>query len=1161
MKSLNEAMAAIGYRPADAAQEDPQDILEFINLKLAARGAPTFGDPDSYPILKLGRSLLEHIRVQSRAIADQLCPADRAIQGFLADYLREVAPHPDTVWIPTNTMVLERHGLARTLSLPPDRDHFTSSILNSYRVYQGICHNPSKDRRTTAGVFHIVEGGFAVPADKREVPKRAFASMLRAAAHPPRDLLRLPFTSTQPNQAELFVSLLLRPTVCPEVPGFIEEKSIEVRFFAPGTLVANLDFVESIFGNAGDPYQPKNDARIDLRHWSGHTGCVILAPHLTEMTKKALGLPHADEATSRQRRDGMCWSNEAELYNDGKAFKVTCRDHRGVIVTLIADNYFGYCKKEVKSHLSYAANLMGLCEEEHAGGALAFPSFDLGEDFEQSVFETRVKYRFADVVRQYGSMMNVQPNGYAIDKFYEDILYLPEDARIDLRKQEISWTHQQVPQTLRLQPERTYVMPSGYRVEMHRPQAGVRWRLVGTNPEGTFCHKPCTVSGGGKSEISKPVTDSMIYGPIVTYDFKRDFDMVEEIINRDFGDRYREPREPVRPSRPLLAQERSLGSAVRLLNPSLEYTDEYNAWVTSIPRHIRDLVLLVKRFYKPHWTDWRKRFSVDLVNGNPGYELKFRKQKLLSILIRVGFTEDESWRTFALRKDFYASHKLQMEDDITASLVVPKRHLSHLHPDLDQYAYKFARNVEYRLFQRPDEAIVRGYDKTAEADFSRHGNFFSNYEPLTLADARDMIEDTILFDQFSKPIRKVIRRFVNDGQPSYCVSTANPRLVNGVPSSNPRYLQNRLDLERPRGWHLAEVGARLFRRVPLDKAVLFPVNSVLPGRRNNPPDRALGIRPLAVYNPIHYQQWPELFMEFIASLTGKSPSTTGAGSEGALTKGPFNALPGIIDLNNALVSYLLTGNPCYTTSSGYIGPKYRFDHDISVLIPEVWSRMFIYEREPQYLISHGHLEKLDDFQHQGETILASRLGYRITNRFVNTFFGRIFSDPSSLFTEEMLKPELQSMDDYVDGIKNIVSTQQRIAQSYFDDGTIELACPPLRALLHVMSRGHFEGESIASPAIRRMFTREAMLESDWYQERLRAQQSVDRRLWKRHVAYLEEFLEDPSRSADAEQLSIGERLQYALRQLQQVDSQTYLQHIEGTLGADPAVLKVERHKS
>ena len=49
-----------------------------------------------------------------------------------------------------------------------------------------------------------------------------------------------------------------------------------------------------------------------------------------------------------------------------------------MIVTIIADNYFGYCKKEVKTQLSYSANLHGLCEEEHAGDALVYSSYDLG---------------------------------------------------------------------------------------------------------------------------------------------------------------------------------------------------------------------------------------------------------------------------------------------------------------------------------------------------------------------------------------------------------------------------------------------------------------------------------------------------------------------------------------------------------------------------------------------------------------------------------------------------------------------------------------------------------------------------------------------------------------------------------------------------------------
>lgn len=133
--------------------------------------------------------------------------------------------------------------------------------------------------------------------------------------------------------------------------------------------MCNLDFVEGIFGNAGDPYLPENDASLDPDSWTGHTGCVILAPHLTTMTKKSLGMPHYDDATERQRRDGQCWRHEDDLYNDGKAFKVCARDERGVIVTVIADNYFGYCKKEVKTQISYSANLLGGAEEEHSGGA------------------------------------------------------------------------------------------------------------------------------------------------------------------------------------------------------------------------------------------------------------------------------------------------------------------------------------------------------------------------------------------------------------------------------------------------------------------------------------------------------------------------------------------------------------------------------------------------------------------------------------------------------------------------------------------------------------------------------------------------------------------------------------------------------------------------
>ena len=628
-----------------------------------------------------------------------------------------------------------------------------------------------------------------------------------------------------------------------------------------------------------------------------------------------------------------------------------------------------------------------------------------------------------------------------------------------------------------------------------------------------------------------------------------------EILNRDFSNRYASPINPDKPGRPLLSLERSLGSVIRLLTPNPNYTPEYNAWVATIPTSVRDLVFIMKRFYKPDWeSDWTQRFSVDLVNGQPGRQLIYRRDRLVTQYLRVGFSEDGTWRTFSIRKDFAPAKKIQTEDDISASMVVPRDSVAGLHPDVRNPSLKFIKNCEYRLFQRPDDAIVRGYDKKTESDFSQGGLFFSNYEPIPRARVREMVKDAIRFEQFTSPLRKMLTAFDEAEHPEYVISSNQPRLVDGKPTKNPRYLQNRPDLEDPRAVYLANLGARFYRRLPLDAPVPMPVNSVLAGRRNNPPDEAAGIRALAVYNPIHYQELPELFMDFIASLTGKSPSTTGAGSEGALTKGPFNAILPIHDVNAALVSFLLTHYHGFTSAAGHIGRKYRVDHDISLLVPEVWSRMFIPEREPAYLIDNGYLEKIEDFEHGGKLSEASRLGYRITRSFVTTFFGRMFSAADTVFSEDMLRPELQSLEDFVDGLDNIIETQRTVALNYFKDGSIDAACPPLKALLHVMAYGDFEGKRITDPSIRALFTREALVSSDWYQARLDAKAAVDQALWKRHLDYLESFLTKTNYQGELKRLRIRERIEKAQAMLAHVSSPAYRTSLIGMVGADPALV-------
>jgi phosphoenolpyruvate carboxykinase (diphosphate) len=377
--------------------------------------------------------------------------------------------------------------------------------------------------------------------------------------------------------------------------------------------------------------------------------------------------------------------------------------------------------------------------------------------------------------------------------------------------------------------------------------------------------------------------------------------------------------------------------------------------------------------------------------------------------------------------------------------------------------------------------------------------------------------------------------------------------VEGKPSKNPRYLQLRPDLANPKDKYLAEMAARLHRRIPPNEPVLSPVGAVVPGRRNNPPDRSAKIRSLAVYNPIHYMELPELFMEYISSMTGKSPSTTGAGSEGALTKGPFNALPAIYDLNAALVSYLLTGHQGFVTAAGYIGPKTRVDHDVSLLIPELWSRMTEEERDPRSMIREGYLEKCTDFECEGKSVLASRLGYRITKEFVIHFFGRVFNHPHVVFTDEMLRPELQDTAVFVEGMDNIVATHKRVADHYFRDGTIEFACPPLKALLHIMANGSFEGKDLEHAEVRRMFTRDQLLASEWYRHRLEAKQRVDVSLWKRHIDHLERFLFRGHHTDDEYLLVAEDRLMDAREHLRRVSAPRYLEELTGALGAEPSL--------
>ena len=1136
-----------GRRSADAATINSAIALR---LELLGMPAPTgVGDPRTDRLMS---PILARQREMTRRLSGRLCAADRRIQAFLDSYLDGAAARPR---LPAATFVLDQPGLARALSLPLDATSFTSPYVESYRVLQGVLHNPRNDRRTTAGVFHIAEGGLPIPDDKKAVPRDVFARVLAAALDAPADLLTLPWTSTRPDPARCFVSLLLRPVVVPEVPGVTGERSMEIRFIAPGGLVSNLDFVEGIFGNGGDPYLPENDASLAPETWTGHTGCVILAPHLTALTKKELGLPAWEEADERRRRDGMCWREEGELYNDGKPFKLVARDERGVIVTVIADNYYGYCKKEVKTQIGYSANLFGCVEEEHSGGAIAFPRYDLGREFRD--VHTPADRTLDDVLAANPGRFRREASGCAVDLDDETIVLVPGGAFYSMLTQTITWTGADgETASIPLLAGRTYVTPSGYRIHCKAAIGNPKqWHMIGTAPWHTQLHKPATVSGGGKSEISKSILDAIVFGEAYIGDVEADLDAVQGILDGDYADRFVDPANKSAHHRSILSERRSLGSVIKLLTPSDMYTDQYNAFLESIPPHIKELIFTVKRYYRPEWgADWRSHFSVGMMNGRQGNSLRLDGDTVKINMLRVGFEPDGAWRLFSLRPDFAACAKVQTEDDITSSLVAPA--------SADDPAFarglsrKYVTNCEELLFQRPDDAIVPGYDKQTESDMSGQDLFISNYAPLTPADARAMVDDAPGLSRFTEPMQGLVRRAAalpeapEPARRSYWVCTANPRLVNGAPTRNPRYLQVRPDVARPEEVRLAEVATHLYSRVPLDEPIRHSVDVVAAGRRNNPPEP--GVPALCAYNPLHYMELPELFMEFISSMTGKSPSTTGAGSEGALTKSPFNALPPVYDLNASLLSYALGGYDGWLSSAGYIGPRVRVAHDISLLVPEVFSRMTEAERDARALIAGGYLERLEDMEIGGRTVQASRLGYRMNQAFANSFFGRIFLHPDVVFTEEMLRPELQDEEVFADSVDVIVTTHRVVAQHYVDDGSIRWAVPPLRALLEIMHSGRSEqGWTLASPQFRALFERENILASDWYAARIDAKVERDRKQAEASIRSLTRFTTTPGNEGVTERLDVGARLEAARAHLAEVASPAARERLVGTLGLQP----------
>ena len=136
----------------DLGDERVKDrFIRYINLKLTSMGQPIFNKVDHQDI-DIAQDLIARFRERNRLFSKVLCPVDQRIQSFLNRYLEDLNLKK-TPRLPYNTLILDKYGLGRTLSLAPDKDEFITDIVSTHRIKQGILNNPKNDRRTTQGFF------------------------------------------------------------------------------------------------------------------------------------------------------------------------------------------------------------------------------------------------------------------------------------------------------------------------------------------------------------------------------------------------------------------------------------------------------------------------------------------------------------------------------------------------------------------------------------------------------------------------------------------------------------------------------------------------------------------------------------------------------------------------------------------------------------------------------------------------------------------------------------------------------------------------------------------------------------------------------------------------------------------------------------------------
>jgi len=147
-----------------------------------------------------------------------------------------------------------------------------------------------------------------------------------------------------------------------------------------------------------------------------------------------------------------------ELYNDGKPFKITCRTLDGVMAPSWPTTIRVQQKRDKDADQLFCEPVRH-AEEEHAGGALAFPSYRPGLAVQVRPAIIEEGYTFDEALKTLGRFGHAVRRRLCDRQEVPEHPYVPQDVQIDLPTLSVTWTKDGKPQRIKLLPDKIYILP------------------------------------------------------------------------------------------------------------------------------------------------------------------------------------------------------------------------------------------------------------------------------------------------------------------------------------------------------------------------------------------------------------------------------------------------------------------------------------------------------------------------------------------------------------------------------------------------------------------------------------------------------------------------------------------------------------------------------